>query len=131
VVQLHGEETAEACRSAPRRAIKALRVGPGFRPETALLYREAAAGVLLDTRDEGGMPGGTGRRFDWSVARALRSELPFVGLAGGLDAENVGAAIDQVGPDLVDVASGVESSPGRKDAGRLRAFVAAVRRAER
>lgn len=131
VVQLHGEESAEACRLAPRRAIKALRVGPGFRPEAALVYRGAAAGVLLDTRDDGGRPGGTGRRFDWSVARALRSELPFLGLAGGLNAENVAGAIEQVGPDLVDVASGVESTPGRKDAGKLRAFVEAVRRAER
>jgi phosphoribosylanthranilate isomerase len=127
VVQLHGDESVEDCLSAPRRVMKAVRVGRGFEPEAALLYREAAAAVLLDTRDDGGLPGGTGRRFDWSLARALRSELPFLGLAGGLDAENVAAAIREADPDLVDVSSGVESSPGRKDAARVRAFVEAVR----
>jgi phosphoribosylanthranilate isomerase len=127
LVQLHGHESVEDCRAAPRRALKAVGVGPGFEPRTAVLFRDAAAGILLDTRAEGSLPGGTGRRFDWSLARGLRSELPFLGLAGGLDAGNVAAAIREADPDLVDVSSGVESSPGRKDAARIRAFVEAVR----
>jgi len=131
LLQLHGGETVEACRSAPRRVLKAVRVGTGFAPAAAVSYREAAAGVLLDTRDDGGLPGGTGRRFDWSVARALRSQLPFLGLAGGLDAATVAGAIREVDPDLVDVSSGVESSPGRKDEAKVRAFVEAVRSATR
>jgi len=131
VVQLHGDETVEACRSAPRRVMKAVRVGRGFESGAALRYRDAAAGVLLDTRDDGGMPGGTGRAFDWSLARRLRAELPFLGLAGGLTAASVADAIRQVDPDLVDVSSGVESSPGHKDHEKVRAFIEAVRSVER
>jgi phosphoribosylanthranilate isomerase len=106
-------------------------VGAGFDPASALRYRDAVAGLLLDTRDDAGLPGGTGRRFDWSVARALRSELAFLGLAGGLDADSVAGAIREVDPDLVDVSSGVEAAPGKKDAAKVRAFVEAVRGAAR
>lgn len=130
LLQLHGDEPPEACRAAPRRVLKALRVGPGFEAESAVAYRDAAAGVLLDSRDPAGSAGGSGRRFDWGQALPLRSRLPFLGLAGGLTPENVAAAIRELRPDLVDVSSGVESAPGRKDAGRLRAFVAAARSAE-
>jgi len=131
VVQLHGEETLDSCRTAPRRVMKAVGVGPGFEPEAAMRYRDAVAGVLLDARHEGGMPGGTGRSFDWSLARGLRRSLPFLGLAGGLTPERVADAIREVEPDLVDVSSGVESSPGRKDPEKLRAFIEAVRSVER
>jgi phosphoribosylanthranilate isomerase len=131
VLQLHGDEAVEACRAAPRRVIKAVRVGPGFQPEAAVRYRDAVAGLLLDTRDDRGLPGGTGRRFDWSVACALRAELPFLGLAGGLDPGNVAGAIRETDPDLVDVSSGVESAPGRKDEAKVRAFVEAVRSTRR
>jgi phosphoribosylanthranilate isomerase len=131
MLQLHGDESVDACRAAPRRVMKAVRVGAGFEPGAALRYRDAATAVLLDARHEGGLPGGTGRRFDWSLARALRADLPFLGLAGGLDAANVGAAIREVDPDLVDVSSGVEAAPGRKDPAKVRAFVEAVRSAAR
>jgi phosphoribosylanthranilate isomerase len=130
LLQLHGEEPPEAFVGLSRRAVKALRVGEDFQPEMALAYAGQAAGVLLDTRGEGG-PGGTGRRFDWSRAKGLGGRVGFLMLAGGLTPENVAEAMAVVGPHAVDVSTGVESSPGRKDPDRMRAFVEAVRRAER
>jgi len=132
VVQLHGEETPEFCRDLPRRALKAVRVGPGFEAREALRYENAANGVLLDTRvDAGGARGGTGRAFDWTLARTVRENARYLVLAGGLTPENVGRAVAAVQPDAVDVSSGVESSPGRKDPARVSAFVRAVRAAAR
>jgi indole-3-glycerol phosphate synthase / phosphoribosylanthranilate isomerase len=133
VVQLHGDETPEFCRDLPRRALKAVRVGAGFRAEEALRYENFAAGVLLDTRadDPKERPGGTGRAFDWTLARKVRENARYLVLAGGLTPDTVGRAVAAVVPDAVDVSSGVESSPGRKDPARVRAFVRAVRAAER
>jgi len=132
VVQLHGDETPEFCRDLPRRVLKAVRVGPGFQAGEALAYENFAGGVLLDTRaDEGDARGGTGRAFDWTVAREVRENARYLVLAGGLTPDNVGRAVAAVEPDAVDVSSGVESSPGRKDPARVRAFVRAVRAAER
>jgi phosphoribosylanthranilate isomerase len=85
--------------------------------------------LLLDAYDPK-LPGGTGKPFDWSVAREAKKYGPIV-LAGGLTPENVGEAIRKVQPYAVDVASGVESAPGIKDAGKLGAFFAAVREADR
>jgi phosphoribosylanthranilate isomerase len=133
LLQLHGEEPPEALLDLPRRCLKAVRVGAGFAAEDALRYVGAASGVLVDTRlaGETAMPGGTGTPFDWRLVRDLRERVPFLMLAGGLNADNVEAAVTAVGPDAVDVSSGVETLPGRKDAVRLRAFIDAVRRAER
>jgi len=129
LVQLHGSESPQQVAAAPRRAIKALRVGADFDPELAVAFQEAAIAVLLDTQSTGA-PGGSGQRFDWSKARAVRARVAHLVLAGGLDPDNVEAAIATVGPDAVDVSSGVESSPGRKDEAKVRAFVEAVRKAE-
>jgi indole-3-glycerol phosphate synthase/phosphoribosylanthranilate isomerase len=126
VLQLHGRETPEEVARLPRRVIKAVRVGEGFAPEEALRYEGHAGGILLDTRTDG-LPGGTGQAFDWSHARKVRENVSFLGLAGGLTADNVHMALAAVRPDLVDVSSGVESSPGRKDPGKMRAFLEAVR----
>jgi phosphoribosylanthranilate isomerase len=133
VVQLHGDEPPEFCRDMPRRVLKAVRVGRGFRPEDALRYEGFASGLLLDTRcDEAGAPpGGTGRAFDWTLARAVRERAAYLVLAGGLTPETVARAVAEVGPDAVDVSSGVEGAPGRKDPVRVRAFVRAVRGAAR
>ena len=133
LVQLHGEETPEFCRDLKHRVLKAVRVGPGFRAEEALRYENLAGGVLLDTRGDeaNGRPGGTGRAFDWTLARKVRENARYLVLAGGLTPENVGRAVAAVEPDAVDVSSGVESSPGRKDPARVRAFVRAVRATER
>jgi indole-3-glycerol phosphate synthase/phosphoribosylanthranilate isomerase len=128
LLQLQGSEPPEAVAQAPRRAVKAVRVGSGFRPEEALRYDGAAAGLLLDTRVDGDeVPGGTGRSFDWSLVRPVREGTSFLILAGGLTPDNVGDAIAAVRPDAVDVSSGVESAPGRKDPAKVRAFVDAVR----
>jgi phosphoribosylanthranilate isomerase len=129
ILQLHGDEPPEALLDLPRRALKAVRVGDGFVPGDALRYEGRAAGLLLDTRGRG-TPGGTGRAFDWSLARGVRARARFLLLAGGLGPENVGAAVAAVRPDGVDASSGLESAPGEKDHHRVRAFVAAARAAQ-
>ena len=128
-VQLHGDESAAYCAAlADRTVIKALRVGARFTPEAATRY--AAHAILLDAFSPRAH-GGTGQVFDWSLARRTRELVPRLFLAGGLNAENVGAGIAVVRPYAVDVCSGVEAAPGRKDLPKLRAFVAAVRAATR
>jgi phosphoribosylanthranilate isomerase len=128
LLQLHGREAPEVFDTLPRRGVKAVRVGAGFDPAQALRYEGRAAGLLLDTQ-AASAPGGTGETFDWSLAQEVRRRASFVMLAGGLNAANVAAAIAAVRPDGVDVSSGVESAPGRKDADKVRAFIEAVRRA--
>jgi phosphoribosylanthranilate isomerase len=111
-----------------RRAIKAVAVDDAFTAADALRFEGQASGILLDTRaTPGGITGGTGRTFDWSRAREVRERASFLVLAGGLTPENVGVALTAVRPDAVDVSSGVESAPGRKDADKVRAFIQAVR----
>jgi phosphoribosylanthranilate isomerase len=129
LLQLHGSEPPEALADLPRRTLKAVRVGRDFAAQTALQYEGRASGLLLDT-DCAGLPGGTGETFDWSLVREVRRRAGFVVLAGGLRPENVQAALRAVQPDGVDVSSGVEKAPGRKDASKVRAFVDAVRSAE-
>jgi phosphoribosylanthranilate isomerase len=129
LLQLHGDEPPESFEQLPRRALKALRVAKGFAPREALEYEGHAAGLLVDTRAPGDtvMPGGTGKTFDWTLVEEVRAGARFLMLAGGLSPENVAEAIGVVRPDAVDVSSGVEGLPGRKDAARVRAFVEAVR----
>ena len=105
---------------------------PSSLPASSNVAKEAAAlsgatGVLLDAWQEG-VPGGTGRTFDWALANE-QLPLPMV-LAGGLDEVNVGDAIGGLRPWAVDVSGGVESSPGIKDAEKIQRFVAAVRAAD-
>jgi phosphoribosylanthranilate isomerase len=125
-VQLHGAETPNYCRSLGRRVIKAFRV----RDENSLLelepYRGAAQAFLLDTYKPGQM-GGTGETFNWDLARRARTYGPII-LAGGLTPENVARAMELAQPQAVDVASGVEAAPGKKDPEKLRNFFAALRR---
>jgi phosphoribosylanthranilate isomerase len=127
LVQFHGDEDAAFCRQFGRPWMKALRVRAGMDLPRSCLAYEGARGILLDNW-EAGIPGGTGRRFDWGLAE---SPLPLpVVLAGGLDEDNVAEAMSRVGPAAVDVSGGVEQSPGIKDAGKVRRFVAAVRAAQ-
>jgi phosphoribosylanthranilate isomerase len=128
ILQLHGTEPSESLVGLPRRCWKAVGVGPDFVASDALRYEGRVAGILLDTRADG-TRGGTGRTFDWRLAQEVRKRATFLVLAGGLNPENVAAAVRAVRPDGVDVSSGVESSPGRKDEGRVRAFIEAARRA--
>jgi phosphoribosylanthranilate isomerase len=127
LVQLHGDETPELLASLPLRAWKALRVGSALTPADVAPWA-GAAGLLLDAR-AAAAPGGTGQAFDWTLARAVRDRISFLVLAGGLNADNVARAIEVARPDGVDVSSGVEMAPGRKDAARVRAFVKAARSA--
>jgi phosphoribosylanthranilate isomerase len=130
-LQLHGDElpttVTQLARLAP--VFKALRVGPDFSAAVLENYPDVS-GFLFDTADAmPGQYGGTGRLADWGVAQqAARSHRVI--LAGGLNPENVAAAIVQVRPYGVDVASGVEVSPGAKDHAQLREFVREARRAD-
>jgi phosphoribosylanthranilate isomerase len=124
VIQLHGNEPPEMVACLPRRVLKAVRVGGDSVLEDVKRYEGAS--ILLDTQDDL-RPGGTGKSFDWQLAQSVRAHTRFLVLAGGLNADNVASAIRTVGPDAVDVSSGVESEPGRKDPAKLKAFFAAVR----
>jgi phosphoribosylanthranilate isomerase len=127
-VQLHGAESprevAELARK--RRVIKAVAVKRGFQPASLRKYRAADA-ILLDGFARG-LHGGTGHTLDWSLARAAGRYTRII-LAGGLTPENIAEAIRVAQPYAVDVASGVEARPGRKDPAKLRALFAAVERA--
>jgi phosphoribosylanthranilate isomerase len=127
--QLHGDETpkavAELARSVP--VIKAFRVEPDFQQTTLDEYPDAFA-YLFDAAHTG-QYGGTGRTTDWDAARRATKGRRII-LAGGLKVENVAAAVRIVRPYGIDVASGVELKPGKKDHGRLREFIQEVRRAE-
>jgi phosphoribosylanthranilate isomerase len=127
--QLHGDEAPTAVADVARtiRVFKAFRVGPEFPLATLDQYPDAFA-FLLDAA-HAGQYGGTGRTTDWALARRAALSRRII-LAGGLKVENVAAAIRLVRPFAVDVASGVESKPGKKDHGRLREFIQEVRRAE-
>jgi phosphoribosylanthranilate isomerase len=124
-VQLHGDESpaevAELVRK--RRVIKAVQVKRGFRVASLARFRAADA-ILLDGFARG-LHGGTGNTLDWKLARAA-GRFGKIILAGGLKPENIAEAIRATQPYAVDVASGVESRPGRKDPAKLRALFAVV-----
>jgi phosphoribosylanthranilate isomerase len=124
-VQLHGDETPGYCRSLHGlTTIKALRVGADFDADSAASYNTDA--VLLDAYVAGAR-GGTGHTFDWSLAAQTRERVPKLFLAGGLNPDNVPAAVAAVRPYAVDVCSGVETAPGRKSPELMRRFVEQVR----
>jgi phosphoribosylanthranilate isomerase len=130
-VQLHGDETPKhvGYLADELPVVKALRVAPGFSVSNFKKFRHASY-FLLDATAKKNQFGGTGKTFDWSVAQKVATSRKII-LAGGLTPENVGEAILTVRPYAVDVASGVESRPGIKDAGKLREFFAEVSRANR
>lgn len=120
-LQFHGNESAQYCRQFDRPWIKALAMGGAGALDPAD-YAEADA-LLLDSHAPGGL-GGSGERFDWT--RVPKLDRPWI-LAGGLDPGNVAAACRQLGPDAVDVSSGVESSPGVKSDKLIHEFIKAAR----
>ena len=127
LLQFHGDEPPEFCAQFRMPFIKALRVRAGL---DLLQYAQrygAARGLLLDAF-VAGTPGGTGTAFDWElIPRTL--PLPVI-LSGGLNPQNVTAAIQRVAPWAVDVSSGVEASPGFKDPRRIASFIREVRSAD-
>ncbi len=124
-LQLHGEESPDYCRSLNRRVVKAFRLKEGEGLPNFSPYQGAAQAFLLDAYRPG-VPGGTGATFDWHLARQAAKCGPTI-LAGGLTPDNVAQAVETARPQAVDVASGVEAAPGKKDPEKLRAFFARVR----
>lgn len=123
LLQFHGDEEPTFCNAFGVPYIKALKIDDRTPDAAALRYHAQACGLLLDSHDPVAV-GGTGRRFDWTLAPPGTRQRII--LAGGLDATNVAQAIAQVRPWAVDVSSGVEASPGIKDEARLHAFMRAV-----
>lgn len=122
-LQFHGDEERAFCNSFSVPYFKALRVGGGLEALPAIAEYPDAELIFLDSFDKKA-PGGTGKTFDWSIARqAVEQSAQRIVLAGGLSPDNVAAAVEQVGPFGVDVSTGVESSPGIKCAQRLKEFV--------
>ena len=127
-LQLHGRETPDFCRKLAEEGIRFAKALPVTTPDSLRdLPRFFTRTVVLDSARTGEF-GGSGRTFPWEIAREFVEANPDlrVILAGGLTPENVAAAVSAVRPFGVDVTSGVESSPGRKDRGLLRAFIAAA-----
>lgn len=121
-VQLHGDETPEFARKLKAetglQVMKAFRVSESFEPNALLEYEVDA--VLLDTYSPDSY-GGTGAMFNWDIAKVLNCQQLY--LAGGLNSYNVAAAVKAVRPFAIDVASGVESTKGKKDARKLETFI--------
>ena len=128
LVQLHGSESSEYCRRLSCKVIKSFCIRPDSGSEELAAYADVVSGFLLDTYHKH-MAGGTGMPFDWKLVEQVKPPGPVI-LAGGLTPENVGEAIRQVKPFAVDVNSGVEYQPGRKDSEKLKSFVHAVRKAD-
>lgn len=126
MVQLNGAEGVSFCGEVARRTgvkvIKAIHVASAADVHAAEAYRTDFH--LFDRRGKG-LWGGTGESFDWELLRGHRSEVPAI-LAGGLRPDNVAAAIETVHPFAVDVASGIESEPGRKDHAAMASFFEAA-----
>jgi phosphoribosylanthranilate isomerase len=126
ILQLHGNEGPSFCSEAARRTgckvIKAARIRSGADIQALASFHVDYH--LLDSYTHG-VPGGTGEVFAWELARSHRGRVPVI-LSGGLTPDNVAEAIGVVSPFAVDVASGVEREPGRKDHAKLEAFAAAV-----
>jgi len=136
MLQLHGHESPERVGVVRARfglpVIKALPIAGRADLAPIRLYEKVADHILFDARPprEATRPGGLGTPFDWALLANLAISVPFI-LSGGLDPANVATALSITGADGVDVSSGVERAPGEKDIGKIAAFVAAARAAER
>jgi phosphoribosylanthranilate isomerase len=123
-VQLHGNEPPEFCRKLPMTVIKAFPVGKDFDP--AILDEYPVSGFLLDTWSDA-VPGGTGRTFDWSIAKSATQYHHNIILAGGLGPTNIAEALETVQPYAVEFNSGVEIKPGIKNPRKMLAAVEIVK----
>ncbi len=126
ILQFHGEESASFCEQFERPYIKAIRVHKNTDLIQSCSEYSSAKAVLLDSFIVGKV-GGSGVPFDWSLIPPSLS-MPII-LAGGLNSENVAKAVGIVGPWAVDVSSGVECSPGKKDFNKMLAFFQGVKNA--
>lgn len=123
VVQLHGDETPEFCSSVGNTVIKVIRVKNTLDLDRVAQYPVQA--ILLDTYSDDEY-GGTGRSFDWGILKELGLPKRII-LSGGLTPDNVAEAVRVVKPYAVDVSSGVEAEPGKKDHEKLKKFIEAIR----
>jgi len=135
MIQLHGLEApgrvAEIRERFRRPVMKAIRVGGATDVAAADRYLAAADRLLFDAQPPkraGALPGGNGEPFDWSLLAGRSWPLPWM-LSGGLTIQNVAQALRTTGAPSIDVSSGVETSPGIKDAGLIRDFIATARAA--
>lgn len=120
-LQLHGQESASLCESAPLPVIKTVRNAT----ELKKYVNATVTAFLVDSKTPNQF-GGTGQLADWSFCRQARDRAPVI-LAGGLSAQNIGEAIALASPDAVDLSSSVEASPGVKDHQKLRDFFIALK----
>ena len=127
MVQLHGDESPAFCRKLAPHAVKAFRLKDALSIEPMASYRGKVRALLLDTYQEG-IAGGTGATFDWRLAReAMDLGMPVI-LSGGLGPSNIKQAVTMVRPYAVDVNSGIEKSPGKKDPALIRALMEQIQR---
>ena len=131
LIQCHGGESPDRISAIKSRygvaVMKAVRVASLLDIKDALRYDGVADWLLFDSRPQKAeLPGGTGQVFDWALMRAFAGATPWM-LAGGLNADNIGDAINQSHARYVDVSSGVESQKGVKDHAAIKAFIGAVR----
>jgi len=126
LLQFHGDEPSDFCTQFGVMSLKALRVRDAESLQPLEQFHTDA--FLLDAFSQSGL-GGTGEKFNWDLAVEAQKFGKPIFLAGGLTPENVAEAVRQVHPFAVDVSSGVESAPGKKDEAKVRAFITAVRAA--
>jgi len=127
LLQFHGDETPEYCLQFGLMSMKAFRVRDAASMQALLNYHTEA--WLLDAYSPD-TPGGSGETFNWDLAREAQSWGRPIFLAGGLTPDNVAEAIRRARPYAVDVSSGVEAAPGRKDPARIKAFIEAARQVD-
>jgi phosphoribosylanthranilate isomerase len=127
LLQFHGDETSEFCTQFGLMSLKAFRIRDAESLNQLADYQTNA--FLLDAHSRSGL-GGTGEKFNWELAVEAQNFGKPIFLAGGLTPENVGDAVKRVRPFGVDVSSGVESAPGKKDPAKVSAFIQAVRNAD-
>ena len=130
-LQLHGNETPDFCRRLKADGVRFEKAIPVIGPDSLINLPDFSTRTVLLDSSASGEFGGSGRTFPWEIGRRFVEDNPHlrVILAGGLTAENVAEAVAVVQPFGVDVTTGVEASPGRKDYSRLRAFLATARSA--
>lgn len=126
-IQLHGDESVEYCSVfAPEMIIKALQLRDENDLRNAARYNAAA--ILVDSRDNG-LYGGTGKTSNWDLALLIKGKKPLI-LSGGLNDDNVGEALEKVAPHALDINSGVETTPGKKDHKKLARIFDIIQRAD-
>lgn len=130
MLQLHGEETPERLRELRNQfslpIIKAFPIASKADLDPIADYTPHCDWLLFDTKSESSIPGGTGKSFDWNLLKEMQFDRPWM-LSGGLNSINVTKALSILTPRAVDISSGVESTRGVKDAGKIKEFIKTVK----